>query len=107
MAAGLFGYIGYDMVRLMERLPDENPDMLGLPDAILDAPDGDGGLRQHRRPDHAGDAGLAGRRHATRDAAYDRRWSGWPTRSPTWSAPCRTSAMPTMRPARCRSRCRT
>jgi anthranilate synthase component I len=35
MAAGLFGYMGYDMVRLMERLPDENPDVLGVPDAIL------------------------------------------------------------------------
>ncbi len=35
MAAGLVGYMGYDFVRLMERLPDNNPDMLGLPDAIL------------------------------------------------------------------------
>src|SRR5918998_698196 len=26
MAAGLFGYLGYDMVRLMERLPEQNPD---------------------------------------------------------------------------------
>ena len=35
MAAGLFGYLGYDMVRLIERLPDDNPDPLGLPDAML------------------------------------------------------------------------
>ena len=35
MAAGLFGYLGYDMVRLVEHLPDVNPDPLGLPDAIL------------------------------------------------------------------------
>ena len=35
MAAGLFGYLGYDMVRLMERLPCAPPDVLGLPDAIL------------------------------------------------------------------------
>ncbi len=35
MAAGLYGYLGYDMVRLMERLPDANPDVLGVPDAIL------------------------------------------------------------------------
>ncbi len=35
MAAGLFGYLGYDMIRLVERLPDVNPDPLGLPDAIL------------------------------------------------------------------------
>ncbi|MEM6740987.1 MAG: anthranilate synthase component I [Pseudomonadota bacterium] len=34
-AAGLFGYLGYDMVRLVERLPDVNPDPLSLPDAVL------------------------------------------------------------------------
>jgi anthranilate synthase component 1 len=38
MAAGLFGYLGYDMVRLMERLPQPNPDALGVPDAILVRP---------------------------------------------------------------------
>jgi len=37
-AAGIYGYLGYDMVRLMEVLPDENPDTLGLPDAILMRP---------------------------------------------------------------------
>ncbi len=35
MAAGLFGYLGYDMVRLVEHLPDINPDPLGLPDALM------------------------------------------------------------------------
>jgi anthranilate synthase component 1 len=35
MSAGLFGYLGYDMVRLVERLPQVNPDPLGLPDAIM------------------------------------------------------------------------
>jgi anthranilate synthase component I len=35
MAAGLFGYLGYDMIRLVERLPQPNPDPLGLPDAVL------------------------------------------------------------------------
>ncbi|HEX7967523.1 MAG TPA: anthranilate synthase component I, partial [Stellaceae bacterium] len=35
MASGLFGYIGYNMVALMERLPDENPDTLGIPDGML------------------------------------------------------------------------
>jgi anthranilate synthase component 1 len=38
MAAGLFGYFGYDMVRLVERLGEPNPDPLGLPDAILMRP---------------------------------------------------------------------
>jgi anthranilate synthase component I len=33
IAAGLFGYLGYDMIRLVEHLPDVNPDPLGLPDA--------------------------------------------------------------------------
>ena len=34
-AAGLFGYLGYDMVRLVEDLPNVNPDPLGLPDALM------------------------------------------------------------------------
>jgi anthranilate synthase component I len=38
MAAGVFGYIGYDMVRLMEELPEPNPDVLGLPDGMLIRP---------------------------------------------------------------------
>jgi len=38
MAAGLFGYLGYDMVRQMERLPEPNPDVLKVPDAILIRP---------------------------------------------------------------------
>ena len=33
--AGLFGYLGYDMIRLVEHLPDVNPDPLGLPDAVF------------------------------------------------------------------------
>jgi anthranilate synthase component I len=38
MAAGIFGVIGYDMVRLVERLPDVNVDTVGLPDAIMIRP---------------------------------------------------------------------
>ena len=34
-AAGLFGYLGYDMIRLVEHLPNVNPDPLGLPDALM------------------------------------------------------------------------
>ena len=34
-SAGLFGYLGYDMIRLVEHLPDVNPDPLGLPDALM------------------------------------------------------------------------
>ncbi len=38
MSAGIFGYLGYDMVRQMEELGAPNPDPLGLPDAILVRP---------------------------------------------------------------------
>lgn len=37
-SAGLFGYLGYDMIRLVEELPNVNPDPLGLPDAVLMRP---------------------------------------------------------------------
>ncbi|WP_376091022.1 anthranilate synthase component I [Roseomonas sp. CCTCC AB2023176] len=36
--AGLFGYLGYDMVRQMERLPATNPEPLGLPESVLIRP---------------------------------------------------------------------
>ncbi|MCP5432611.1 MAG: anthranilate synthase component I [Alphaproteobacteria bacterium] len=38
MAAGLFGYMSYDTVRLMERLGEPNPDGLGVPDAVFVRP---------------------------------------------------------------------
>jgi anthranilate synthase component 1 len=38
MAAGVFGYLGYDMVRLMERLPPAKPDPIGVPEALLIRP---------------------------------------------------------------------
>ncbi|RDJ24206.1 anthranilate synthase component I [Bosea caraganae] len=38
MAAGIFGYLGYDMVRLMERLPEPKETGTGVPDAILMRP---------------------------------------------------------------------
>ncbi|WP_341366197.1 anthranilate synthase component I [Yoonia sp. BS5-3] len=34
-SAGLFGYLGYDMIRLVEHLPDINPDPLNVPDAVM------------------------------------------------------------------------
>jgi len=34
-AAGLFGYLGYDMVRHIEHLPNINPDPIGVPDALF------------------------------------------------------------------------
>ena len=38
MASGLFGYMGYDTVRLMEDLPDDNPAALDVPDGMFIRP---------------------------------------------------------------------
>ena len=38
MASGLFGYLGYDMVRQVEKLPNINSDPIGTPDAIMTRP---------------------------------------------------------------------
>jgi anthranilate synthase component 1 len=38
IGAGLFGFLGYDMVRLVERLPNVPPDPIGTPDALLMRP---------------------------------------------------------------------
>ncbi len=38
MSAGVFGYLGYDMVRRMERLPPAKPDPIGVPEALLIRP---------------------------------------------------------------------
>ena len=38
MAAGLFGYLGYDMIRQVESLPGTQQDPIGTPDAIMVRP---------------------------------------------------------------------
>jgi anthranilate synthase component I len=38
MSAGIFGYVGYDTVRLIEHLPDVPPDALGISDSVLMRP---------------------------------------------------------------------
>jgi anthranilate synthase component 1 len=38
MASGLFGYLGYDMIRHVEKVPDNNPDLLGVFDTVLMRP---------------------------------------------------------------------
>ena len=38
MSSGLFGYLGYGMIGQVERLPDANPDRLGVPDGLLMRP---------------------------------------------------------------------
>ncbi|MEG3617463.1 anthranilate synthase component I [Magnetovibrio sp. PR-2] len=35
MAAGLIGYLSYDSVRLVENIPDTNPDVLNVPDGLF------------------------------------------------------------------------
>jgi anthranilate synthase component 1 len=34
-SGGLVGFLGYDMVRFMEEIPDKNPDDIGSPDAVF------------------------------------------------------------------------
>jgi anthranilate synthase component 1 len=38
MAGGLVGYLGYDMVRLMEKLPEKNRDTIGVPEGLMVRP---------------------------------------------------------------------
>jgi anthranilate synthase component 1 len=38
MAAGLVGYMGYDTIRLVENIPDKNPDTIGIPDGMFMRP---------------------------------------------------------------------
>jgi anthranilate synthase component 1 len=38
MAAGLIGYMGYDTIRLVENIPDKNPDRTGIPDGMFMRP---------------------------------------------------------------------
>jgi len=38
MAAGLFGYMGYDMIRHVEKIGEVNPDPIGTPDSIMIRP---------------------------------------------------------------------
>jgi anthranilate synthase component I len=38
IAAGVIGYMGYDAVRLIERLPNERPDALAVPDSVFVRP---------------------------------------------------------------------
>ena len=69
MAAGLFGAIGYDMIRLVERLPDVNPDPLGPARRGDDRAPRSWPIFDAIAPgDHPGDPGPAGRRPRPRDA---------------------------------------
>ena len=70
LVSGMVGYLGYDVVRRLERLPDSNPDDLGLPEltmllvsdmAILDQHTGEvwlvaNAINFDNRPERAGEA---------------------------------------------------
>ena len=70
MAAGLFGYLGYDMVRLMERLPAE-PGRARRARRHPGPADRDGGVRRGARRDLAGHARCARRPAFRAKAAYE------------------------------------
>lgn len=38
MSSGIFGFMGYDMVKLMENLPDDNPANIDIPDGVYFRP---------------------------------------------------------------------
>ena len=91
MAGGLVGYLGYDMVRQMERLPAKNRDVIGVPEGADDAADAVRDLRQRERRTDAGGAGLSAGRHDAPRRPGSMRRSGWTRRRPRWNGRCRTS----------------
>ena len=104
MASGLFGFLGYDMVRDMERLPDKNPDPIGLPDAIMVRPtiicifdrlEDNVTLVTPAWPDC---------RHQSRAPPTRLRRSGWPTRCRISSARCPSAATAPASSTSCPSR---
>ncbi len=87
IASGLFGYLGYDMIRLVEHLPDVNPDPLGLPDAVLMRPSvvavaGRGQGRCHDRRARLGAVAGAHPRARFAGGGHHARWM-----------PCRSSSL--------------
>jgi anthranilate synthase component I len=76
--SGAVGYAAYDLVRLYERLPDANPDELGIPDLCFVEPEVLLVFDHLRRkayvvaPAVAGDADDRARAQALVDATYER-----------------------------------
>lgn len=88
MAAGAFGYLGYDMVRYVEELPAAKPDPTGVPEAMLMRPgvvlifDG---VRQEiilAAPERGG---------------KKPRRRGWTRSKPSWTSRCRPRVRTTHR----------
>ena len=60
ISAGLFGYLGYDMIRLVEHLPNVNPDPIGAAGRGDAAALGGRGAGRGEGRGHGGVAGLGG-----------------------------------------------
>ena len=97
MAAGVFGYLGYDMVRLMEELPASHPDPIGIPDAVLIRPTLVVVFDAVKDSHHRGHAGAARARRRGKSGACPRE------RAPHRRGRC---ARPAARQGRRRSRAR-
>ena len=84
MSAGVFGYLGYDMVRQMERLPPAKPDPIGVPEALLVRPTVMVVFDTVARRDGGGDAGSPAPPASRARAACEARRRGstpWSRRS--------------------------
>ena len=100
MAAGVFGYLGYDMVRLMEELPATQPGPDRHSRRHPGAADHHRGVRRGEGRDHRGDAGAArpGRRRQGRAGARHRAAVG--DRRCARQAARQVAGRPARRPAR-------
>ena len=92
LTGGMMGYLGYDVIREVEHLPDVPPDDLGVPDAVMSMIGSLAAFDHWRQrvtliesvPTHGA------RRRRARRRLRRRRRSGSPPRSPTSAARCRT-----------------
>ena len=91
MAGGLVGYLGYDMVRLMERLPAKNARRDRRARRADDAPDAVRDLRQRQRRADAGGAGLSAGGHHRRSRLGSRAEAAGRRPRRRWSGRCRIS----------------
>ena len=83
MAAGVFGYLGYDMVRLMEDLRRAQSRSDRHSRRRAGAPDAHRGVRRGEGLDHGRDAGAAGKERRRPGRADARAASAWPA---SWKA---------------------
>ncbi len=88
MAGGLVGYLGYDMVRQMEKLPEKNRDVIGVPEGLMTRPS------LFAIFDNVNDeltlvAPVYPPPDVAAEAAWEQRRSGWTRRRRRWNARCR------------------